>query len=178
MRHKRTINLYDEDDAHRDLLIYLEGISGDARQKQALVQMCLIGHRVMAYQESGEQAYFSVRNPDALKLSTGKKRGQPRLPSSTGSAPRTYDAEGVEEGSVKAPVEPPPVSLPAASTPRAPEAPPVFLEGEEEPARTGGSGQEQITKNDAVEQSPHDESQFDLDEEFNTLKILQQMGSR
>jgi hypothetical protein len=54
----------------------------------------------------------------------------------------------------------------------------VFLEGEAEPAKTVGSEQEQITKNDAAEQSPHDESQFDLDEEFNTLKILQQMGSR
>lgn len=178
MRHKRTINLYDEDDAHRDLLIYLEGISGESRQKQALVQMCLIGHRVMAYQESGEQAYFSVRNPDALKLSSGKRRGQPRLPSSTAPAPRTYDAEGVEEGSAKAPAEPLPASTPAAGSTRTTEAPPVYLEGEVEPARDVGSEQEQITKNDAVEQSPHDESQFDLDEEFNTLKILQQMGSR
>lgn len=178
MRHKRTINLYDEDDAHRELLIYLEGMSGDLRQKQALVQMCLIGHRVMAYQESGEQAYFSVRNPDALKLSSGKRRGQPRLPSSTATAPRTYEAEGVEEGSVKAPAVPHPVSSPATSSPRTPEVAPVFLETESEPARTVGSEQEQITKNDAVEQSPHDESQFDLDEEFNTLKILQQMGSR
>ena len=178
MRHKRTINLYDEDDAHRDLLIYLEGISGEPRQKQALVQMCLIGHRVMAYEESGEQAYFSVRNPDALQVSSGKRRGQPRLPSPSAPEPRTYDAEGVEEGSVKAPAEPPPVRSPAASTPRTLEVPPVFLEGEAEPAQTVGSEQEQITKNDAAEQSPHDESQFDLDEEFNTLKILQQMGSR
>lgn len=177
MRHKRTINLYDEDDAQRDLLIFLEGITG-GRQQQALVQMCLIGHRVMAYQESGEQAYFSVRNPDALKLSSGKRRGQPRLPSSTATAPRTYEAEGVEEGRAKAPAERPPVSSPATSSPRTPEVPPVFLESEDEPALTVVSEQEQITKNDAVEQSPHDESQFDLDEEFNTLKILQQMGSR
>ena len=175
MRHKRTINLYDEDDAHRDLLIYLEGISGEPRQKQALVQMCLIGHRVMAYQESGEQAYFSVRNPDALKLNAGKRRGQPRLSSPAGAAPRTYDADGLQQGSK---AEPGQESLPVSSPQQVPDSPLMFLEGEEAPAQNLGSEQEQITKNDKVEQLPEDDSQFDLDEEFNTLKILQQMGSR
>lgn len=178
MRHKRTINLYDEDDAHRELLIYLEGISGDTRKTQVLVQMCLIGHRVMAFQESGEQAWFSVRNPDALQLSVGKRRSQPKLPSATPSVPRTYEVERVEEGRGKLPYEQTPDNAPDGKPPQVVVEPQATEVITDEPVITGDAGQEQITKNDAVEPSTHDDGQFDLDEEFNTLKILQQMGSR
>lgn len=76
MRHRKVINFYDTDSSHEDLLIHLEGIEGSTRQSQALLQMVMIGFRVVTLQESGEEAYHAVRNPDyALAL---KKRLAPR----------------------------------------------------------------------------------------------------
>lgn len=77
MRHRKVLNLYDTDINHEDLLVYLESIEGSTRQSQALVQMALIGFRVVALHESGDQAYYSVRNPDAAAV-LGKKRLQNR----------------------------------------------------------------------------------------------------
>jgi hypothetical protein len=76
MRHRKVINFYDTDVSHEDLLIYLESIEGSTRQSQALLQMVMIGFRVVTQHESGEEAYHAVRNPDfALAL---KKRLTPR----------------------------------------------------------------------------------------------------
>jgi hypothetical protein len=78
MRHRRVINFYDTDASHEDLLIYLESIEGATRQSQALLQMIMIGFRVVTMQESGEEAYHAARNPDfAMAL---KKRLSPRPP--------------------------------------------------------------------------------------------------
>lgn len=67
MRHRMVLNLYDTDPNHEELLIYLEGIEGSTRQKQAMLQMLMIGFRVVSYHESGDEAFYSVRNPDAVK---------------------------------------------------------------------------------------------------------------
>jgi hypothetical protein len=67
MRHRKVLNLYDTDPSHEDLLIYLESIEGSTRQSQAMLQMLLIGYRVVTMQESGEEAYHAVRNPDFAK---------------------------------------------------------------------------------------------------------------
>lgn len=64
MRHRRTISLYDTEPSHEEVLVYLEGIEGRSRQGNALLQMLLVGFRVIANQESGSEAYFRVRNPD------------------------------------------------------------------------------------------------------------------
>lgn len=67
MRHRKVINLYDSDPAHDDLLCYLEQVEGRNRQQQALLNMLLIGFRVVSRQMSGEAAYFSERNPDVAE---------------------------------------------------------------------------------------------------------------
>lgn len=79
MRHRKVLNLYDTEPSHEDLLIYLENIEGRMRQQQALLQMLMVGFRVIAFHESGDEAYYSVRNPDAR---AAKKIAAPRLPSS------------------------------------------------------------------------------------------------
>jgi hypothetical protein len=81
MRHRKVLNLYDTDQGHEDLLIYLEGIEGNTRQQQALVQMVMVGFRVIAAHESGDEAYYGVRNPDARsvrKLSAPRQAPRPR----------------------------------------------------------------------------------------------------
>lgn len=79
MRHRKVLNLYDTEPSHEDLLIYLENIEGRSRQQQALLQMLMVGFRVIAFHESGDEAYYGVRNPDAR---AAKKIAAPRLPSS------------------------------------------------------------------------------------------------
>ncbi len=73
MRHRKVLNLYDTDPAHEELLVYLENIEGRTRGALALTQMVLIGFRVMTMHESGDEAYYSVRNPDAAALKFKKK---------------------------------------------------------------------------------------------------------
>lgn len=77
MRHRKVLNLYDTDPGHEDLLVYLEGIEGSHRQQQALLQMVMVGFRVIAFHESGDEAYYGIRNPDAR---AAKKIAAPRLP--------------------------------------------------------------------------------------------------
>lgn len=76
MRHRKVLNLYDTDPGHEDLLVYLEGIEGSHRQQQALLQMAMVGFRVIAFHESGDEAYYGIRNPDAR---AAKKISAPRL---------------------------------------------------------------------------------------------------
>lgn len=76
MRARKVLNLYpDEEPAHAELLDYLEGIEGERRRQQALLQMALIGFRVMVKHESGEEAHFRARNPDLNKLLGEGSRG-------------------------------------------------------------------------------------------------------
>lgn len=72
MRHRKVLNLYDTDKTHEDLLVHLEGIEGSTRQSQALLQMALIGFRVVCLHESGDEAYYTVRNPDVAKVAKRK----------------------------------------------------------------------------------------------------------
>lgn len=183
MRFRRSISLYDEDQAHRELLIYLEGISGQSRQNQALLQMCLIGFRVMAFQEGGEQAYLSVRNPDLLNFGGKQRKPMVRLPARQETPGRTYSQNGTEA----------PGNEPSRE---------VYRESPPEPALTPGIND--VIPNDAhtlqsplesVQEAdePHpvnsaselpvaplgdlvDEPAFELDEEFDTLKLMRQLG--
>lgn len=76
MRTRKVLNLYpDEEPAHAELLDYLEGIEGERRRQQALLQMALIGFRVMVKHESGEEAHFRARNPDLSRLLGEGSRG-------------------------------------------------------------------------------------------------------
>lgn len=76
MRARKVLNLYpDEEPAHAELLDYLDGIEGERRRQQALLQMALIGFRVMVKHESGEEAHFRARNPDLSKLLGEGSRG-------------------------------------------------------------------------------------------------------
>ncbi len=68
MRVRKIINLYSDEPTHVELLEYLDAIEGDSRRHQALVQMALIGFRVVARHESGDEAFFRMRNPDASAL--------------------------------------------------------------------------------------------------------------
>lgn len=74
MRHKKVISLYDVDPEHSKILDYLEGFEGRNRQSNALMQLILVGHRVLVGLESGEEAYFRVRNPDVRKLKSTSAR--------------------------------------------------------------------------------------------------------
>jgi hypothetical protein len=91
MRHRKVLNLYDTDPSHEDLLIYLESIEGTTRQSQALLQMLLIGYRVVTMQESGEEAYRAVRNPDFANAL--KKRLVTRTPVSRISTKQVVEKE-------------------------------------------------------------------------------------
>lgn len=77
MRHRKVLNLYDTDRGHEELLIYLESIEGAHKQQQALLQMLMVGFRVVASHESGDEAYYGVRNPD---VRAARKISAPRLP--------------------------------------------------------------------------------------------------
>lgn len=153
MRHRKVLNLYDTDPGHEDLLVYLEGIEGSHRQQQALLQMAMIGFRVVSLHESGDEAYYGVRNPDALK--TARKstvsRSQPRLALKTKPV-STVPAGSMEQG------------VPAI------------------PARQGGPEEREATSQESdprVSISQAGDSEFfddgDQEDEFNTLKILRAM---
>jgi hypothetical protein len=73
MRVRKIINLYSDEPTHVELLEYLDGIEGDSRRHQALVQMALIGFRVVDRHESGDEAFFRMRNPDASGLIGNQK---------------------------------------------------------------------------------------------------------
>jgi len=77
MRHRKVISLYDADPSHAQILDYLESFEGRNRQTNALLQMLVVGHRVMANLESGAEAYYQVRNPDVRKV---KRDTVPRKP--------------------------------------------------------------------------------------------------
>jgi hypothetical protein len=182
MRHRRSISLYDEEQAHRDLLIYLEGISGQPRQNQALLQMCLIGFRVMAFQESGEQAYLSVRNPDLLQFGGKQRKPIVRLQTGQGAPVRTY---------------PPRTDMEPTIAPDAPEQRQVAPEVVQAPVHDDLGAIESHAADSLVvslektsvpiaEPSPSaqtappviesaDEPAFEY-EEYDTLKLLQQLG--
>ena len=184
MRFRRVISLYDEDPAHRELLIHLEGIAGQHRQNHALLQMCLIGFRVMAFQESGEQAYLSVRNPDLLQFGAKQRKPAVRLPVGHDKPVLTYPAQSpVEpvrqaEQSRNAQAEPEAVQTPEVEDPGvgSPEvkSPLVSLEKRtESPPEVTLSVVPLVSVSDNTE-----EPAFELDEEYDTLKLLQQLGSR
>jgi len=76
MRTRKVLNFYPDDEpAHAELIDYLEGIEGERRRQQALLQMALIGFRVMVKHESGEEAHFRARNPDISRLLGESSRG-------------------------------------------------------------------------------------------------------
>ena len=76
MRTRKVLNFYPDDEpAHAELIDYLEGIEGERRRQQALLQMALIGFRVMVKHESGEEAHFRSRNPDISRLLGESSRG-------------------------------------------------------------------------------------------------------
>lgn len=72
MRVRKLINLYESEPSHAEILDYLDSIDGNTRRQQALVQMLIIGFRVMDRQESGEEALFRSRNPDMSALMDGR----------------------------------------------------------------------------------------------------------
>jgi hypothetical protein len=76
MRHRKVISLFESDPSHAELLDYLESIEGRNRQAQALLQMLMIGARVVLRQEGGEEAWYGVRNPD---LRTVRREAKARL---------------------------------------------------------------------------------------------------
>ncbi|MBB4861329.1 hypothetical protein HNP46_000140 [Pseudomonas nitritireducens] len=78
MRHRRVVNLYDEDPLHLELILHLEGIEGRTRQSMELAQMALIGFRVMARQEGGEEAFIRARNPDLRRLEDLRGKVKPK----------------------------------------------------------------------------------------------------
>lgn len=80
MRQRKVISLYEADPSHAELLEYLEGIEGRNRQAQALLQMLMIGARVVLRQESGEQAWFAARNPDVRTVRREAKARQKPIP--------------------------------------------------------------------------------------------------
>jgi hypothetical protein len=80
MRHRKVISLYAADPSHAELLDYLDGIEGRNRQAQALLQMLIIGARVVLRQESGDEAWFGVRNPDVRTLRRETKARQKLIP--------------------------------------------------------------------------------------------------
>ena len=68
MRHRKVISLYDADPSHSQILDYLESFEGRNRQTNALLQMLVVGYRVMVNLESGPEAYYQARNPDVRKI--------------------------------------------------------------------------------------------------------------
>jgi hypothetical protein len=182
MRHRRVISLYDEEKAHEELLIHLEGIAGQHRQGQALLQMCLIGFRVMAFQESGEQAYLSVRNPDLLQFGAKQRKPIARLPAGQEMPVRTYpprtamESAVVPEGSHHHQVAPESVQMPVKQDLEAVESYTV-----ENPVVSLEKGTDSIAEPSLRAQTPQavvesaDEPAFEY-EEYDTLKLLQQLG--
>lgn len=83
MRHRKVISLYDADPSHALILDYLESFEGRNRQMNALMQLLIVGHRVIANLESGEEAYYHARNPDVRRV---KRTSPPKRPGV--SAPR------------------------------------------------------------------------------------------
>lgn len=147
MRHRKVLNLYDTDQGHEDLLVYLEGIEGSTRQQQALLQMVMVGFRVIAFHESGDEAYYGVRNPDARPV---RKLNGPR------SIQRSQPERKVIESTAEKVIQP---SQPKSSTKNEP----------------GGKTMHFPEK--AVDvPMPHELESTSQDDEFNTLKILKMMG--
>jgi hypothetical protein len=172
MRHRKVLNLYDTDPGHEQLLIYLEGIEGPTRQSQALIQMALVGYRVMALQEGGEEAYLRVRNPDISAFSKPTRRQAITRAiehSASDEVPR-HGSNALPPAPRQRPGKEAPAPLPGANTtPRQEGRTSVPApEPEQKPAqRTDAMPQ----AND-LEHIAHE----DLNDEFNTLKILQRMG--
>lgn len=83
MRNRKVISLYEADPSHAALLEYLDSIEGRNRQAQALLQMLLIGARVVIKQESGEEAWYAVRNPDVRTVRREAKSRQKPIPASS-----------------------------------------------------------------------------------------------
>lgn len=100
MRHRKVLNLYDTDRGHEELLIYLEGIEGAHKQQQALLQMLMVGFRVMASHESGDEAYYGVRNPD---VRSARKPSVPRLGAKPKREPPVIEASAQKAEEPKAP---------------------------------------------------------------------------
>lgn len=108
MRHRKVISLYEADPGHAELLEYLDGIEGRNRQAQALLQMVMIGARVVLRQESGEQAWYGVRNPDVRTMRKEFKARQKPIPVAEVPALNSPLIHGVEP---QAPASPPAPSL-------------------------------------------------------------------
>lgn len=68
MRIRRVINLYLNEPSHVELCEHLNTIEGTNRQQQALLQMALVGFRVMVKHESGQESLLRNRNPDISRL--------------------------------------------------------------------------------------------------------------
>jgi hypothetical protein len=105
MRHRKVISLYEADPSHAELLEYLEGIEGRNRQAQALLQMLMIGARVVLRQESGEQAWFAARNPDVRTVRREAKARQQPIP--------VAEVPALSSTPIPAPAPQAPASLPA-----------------------------------------------------------------
>lgn len=181
MRHRRSISLYDDEHAHRDLLIYLEGISGQPRQNQALLQMCLIGFRVMAFQESGEQAYLSVRNPDLLQFGGKQRKPIARLPTGHEKPVLTYPAQEtqppviVDDGQQRQEA-PEIVQAPFSDVTDA-----IASDTVESPEGSFEQAAGPTTETSLTELPPPPVAETDEEpafeyEEYDTLKLLQQLG--
>lgn len=105
MRVRKVLNFYLDEPAHADLLDFLEAIEGDTRRQQALLQMALVGFRVIEKHESGPEAYFKARNPDVARLVGAQEKPviERALVTSKKSAPkrntRTYEAKDVVNSS-------------------------------------------------------------------------------
>jgi len=129
MRHRKVVSLYDEDPSHAQILDYLESFEGRNRQTNALMQMLVVGYRVMANLESGPEAYYQARNPDVRKIKRDPAPRKPLAPlprlerpivepvSEAESGNTSIDAKIViEEGEIisPVPVKPMPVPIPMA----------------------------------------------------------------
>lgn len=125
MRARKVLNFYpDEEPAHAELLEYLEGIEGERRRQQALLQMALIGFRVMVKHESGEEAHFRARNPDLNKLLGEGARGLITGVTRVERKPRKRPAEMIEGKAEQ--VDPSPAKpVPSAAVERITPAPTV-----------------------------------------------------
>lgn len=139
MRHRKVISLYDADPSHSQILDYLESFEGRNRQTNALLQMLVVGYRVMVNLESGPEAYYQARNPDVRKV---KREPAPRKPltplprlertaSTVEFEPKDSAIDEkiiIEEGEIISPlpVKPKPVPIPMAM--------PIEMDAEDPPS--------------------------------------------
>lgn len=125
MRHRKVVSLYDEDPSHAQILDYLESFEGRNRQTNALLQMLVVGYRVMANLESGPEAYYQARNPDVRKVKRDPAPRKPLAPLPRLERPVSESESGngsiegkivIEEGEIISPlpVKPKPVPIPLA----------------------------------------------------------------